>query len=145
FYAVSRLKINGKWKNIRMHRLIMGVEKSSKPMVDHIDGNGLNNCRSNLRLATHSQNLQNADSRRGTSKYKGVYFSKQLQKYRAKIIVDKKEIMLGSYINEDDAARAYNYAAIEYFGEFARLNDVDMSIPITKNTIRKFRGVEPTQ
>lgn len=111
-----------------MHRVILdcpvGIE------VDHINGNGLDNRRANLRLATHSQNLANQAShltRKGKathSKFKGVTspFPHRERPWRATISVDRKQHFLGYYEHEEDAARAYDSAARLHFGEFAQTN-----------------------
>lgn len=92
--------------------------------IDHIDGNGENNQRSNLREATLLQN--NANRRKltkGSSKYKGVcYVYGKGKDWRAYIRVQTKRIHLGYFDNEEDAARAYDKAAKEHFGEFANTN-----------------------
>lgn len=109
-----------------MHRLIMNPLKCF--FVDHRDHNGLNNTRSNLRLCTASQNLGNqrvCTSRGGNdthSRFKGVSFYKQSQRFLAYIRIDKKQRYLGSFSNEIDAAMAYDQKAVEVFGEFAYLN-----------------------
>lgn len=85
--------------------------------------NSLNNQRLNLRDATHAQNSMNRRSYRGsTSKYKGVFWDAQFQKWHARITVAGKQKFLGRYLDELDAAAAYDRAAIETFGEFGRLN-----------------------
>ena len=111
-------------QTVYMHRiLIAGVEK-----VDHRDLNGLNNCRSNLRRATQSQQMANTGKRslrRGmnpTSKYKGVHWDKQRVTFRAVIHLLGKTVYLGRFDSEIEAARVYNEAAKKHFGEFARLN-----------------------
>jgi HNH endonuclease/AP2 domain len=103
--------------HIRMHRLILGVLDQPDIDVDHIDGNGLNNKRSNLRLATKSQNLANQKIRTdGISRFKGV--SQKGKYWKAKC----KNIWLGSFKTEEEAAKAYDKKAKELYGEFARLN-----------------------
>src|SRR5688572_10640416 len=112
--------------SLYLHRLIIGA--GLEDVVDHINGNPLDNRSCNLRLATRSQNSANrgADRRRlGTSsEYKGVSFHKDRQKWAAYIHFQGKTRALGRFSTEDDAARAYNKAALEVWGEFARLNDV---------------------
>jgi hypothetical protein len=105
----------------KLHRLILDIS-DKKIDVDHRDGNGLNNCRNNLRVCSHSDNLKNRKPR-GTSKYMGV--SRHLGKYwLAKININGIQIHLGSFQNEDDAAVAYNIAAIKTGNGFYRLNNV---------------------
>ena len=106
---------------IAMHRVIMNTPKGLQ--VDHIDHNGLNNQKANLRNCTHGQNQMNRKSS-GKSKYLGVYLDKRnrTKKFRAMIRVDNKNIYLGSFLNEREAALVYNDNAIIYHGEFAKLN-----------------------
>lgn len=79
----------------------------------------------NCRWVTRQQNLQNRGSNlNGSSKYKGVYWSKKLQKWRCSIHKNNKTYHLGCFNNEGDAALAYNLKAIEFFGEFANMNKV---------------------
>jgi hypothetical protein len=107
-----------KVKRIYMHILIMGTKG-----VDHRDHDGLNNQRYNLRPATKKQNARN--SRRhcdGSSRFKGVSWDKSRGRWRAQITVNGKMRMLGRFAGEADAARVYDAAAAEAFGEFACLN-----------------------
>jgi hypothetical protein len=91
--------------------------------VDHINGNGLDNRKSNLRICTHQQNCENSRKRKKSfSKYKGVYWSKNAKKWVAQITIDGKSKHLGYFELEEDAAAAYDKAAVKYFGEFACLN-----------------------
>ncbi len=93
--------------------------------VDHINGNRLDNRKCNLRLATRSQNLQNSRKRTGcSSRFKGVNWLGQNKRWRARIKVFGKEIALGCFISELEAAEAYNKAAKEHFGDFAKLNEI---------------------
>jgi AP2 domain. len=117
-YAQSR--INGKAEY--MHRLIMGAKKGE--FIDHINLNKLDNRRSNLRFCTRQQNQHNQAARRGTSRYKGVSYRRDTRKYSAQIHVNRKKINLGCFESEEDAARAYNKAALKYHGIFAYLNEV---------------------
>lgn len=123
-YAVRPAYFNGFACLIRMHRVIMKAPRDR--VVDHIDRNGLNNCRYNLRNATRAENALN--NRRGfnspTSKYKGVFYDKRRGKFRATIWVDGKKKHLGYFDNEIDAAKAYDKAAKLHRGEFAVLNFV---------------------
>lgn len=112
---------------ILVHRIIFFLETGEEPeQVDHIDMNRENNHISNLRASTRSQNHANLNgNRNGTSKYKGVYWHKSSQKWFVQTKVDQKSIFLGEYKDEKEAAKAYNCAAIKYFGEFARLNKIE--------------------
>lgn len=111
---------------IYMHRLIAGAGPDE--VVDHINGDRLDNRSANLRIATPSQNSANRgpDRRRlGTSsRHKGVSWSKRRSKWRAYVHHEGRTRYVGEFADEDDAARAYNVAAAAIWGEFARLNDV---------------------
>jgi hypothetical protein len=111
-------KING--KTVLMHRLITGAPNGTE--VDHRDRDGLNNVRSNIRVATVSQHRGYSRKRNDgiTSKYKGVCLDNRTGHYKAAI----QEIHIGTFHTEREAAIAYNERAIAAFGEFAELNDV---------------------
>jgi len=113
-YATA--EINGRMT--AMHTLLTGYS-----YVDHSDGECLNNRRSNLRQATKSQNAANQKlSSASASGYKGVSWRKDVRKWRAVIEVWQKQISLGCYNEPEDAARAYDHAAVTHFREFARTN-----------------------
>ena len=122
FYAERSIKTGPHQTTIqRLHRVIMNAPKGM--IVDHKNGNGLDNRRENLRLATFTQNNYNASKRKNTSsQYKGVYFSKSRQRWRASIRFDGKRISLGTFKAEIDAAKAYDAAAKKYHTVFAKLN-----------------------
>ena len=109
---------------LRLHQAIMG--KSPKGLVvDHINHNGLDNRKDNLRFVTQAQNNQNSRSHKNsTSDYKGVFWLKQRNKWRALIGNKGKQISLGCFTCEHEAALAYNKKAKELFGEHADLNEV---------------------
>ncbi len=110
-------------KPIKMHRLILSAPKGI--YVDHIDGNPLNNTIENLRMCRKQQNEFNTKIRMDNSSgYKGVSFSKSKRLYRAYINRDGKQYFLGYFLTKEEAAVAYNEAAVVLFGEFARLNQI---------------------
>lgn len=111
-------------RTVYMHQLVLPSD-DEKLTPDHRNGNGLDNQKSNLRLATKSQQCMNRckQSNGITSRYKGVRYSKS--GWEANIRVNNKQTYLGRFISERDAAFAYNKAATKHFGEFARLNEVE--------------------
>ena len=116
----------GERKRMSMHRLILGLKERSQKQCDHIDGNGLNNQKQNLRICSHQQNTYNSKPRPGTSKYKGVCWNLRAQKWQVGLSLRsngiRNRIALGHYVDEEQAAKAYDLAAIYYFGDFARTN-----------------------
>lgn len=122
-YALTTQKIYGRKKNIRMHRMIL--EPPADKVVDHIDGDPLNNQKSNLRIVSQKQNLRNSRTRHNNlSGYKGVGWYKNYKKWQVRISVDGKQIHIGYFDDKHEAARAYNEAALLHYGEFAWLNDI---------------------
>lgn len=132
-----------KGRNIYIHRHIL--QASSDVIIDHKDGNRLNNTRDNLRFATQAQNLQNARPRKNkASYYKGVMWSEN--QWRAKIQIDRIQIELGYFSTQHEAALAYNDAAKKHFGEFAWLNNIidhpdDVPIQLPKTQPSRYHGV----
>lgn len=103
-----------------MHRLIMQTPKGMD--TDHINGDGLDNQRKNLRVCTHAQNLANRLKQKdNTSGFKGVYWSKDRKKWMAQVRFHGKKYQ-SRHKTKEQAARAYDEMAKKYFGEFARLN-----------------------
>jgi len=121
FYA-ARTKPRPDRGSVYMHHEVMGGKPSSGYETDHIDGSRLNNQKANLRNVTRSQNNMNRHHTCGVSKYKGVNWRKRVNKWRAAIGLDGKMRHLGLFESEEDAARAYDAAALEHFGEYSRLN-----------------------
>jgi hypothetical protein len=104
------------------HRIILNAPPEL--LVDHINHDTLDNRRANLRLCTRSQNMWNRKRRTGTSKYKGVYWRPDRQKWRTQIYLNNIRVASAHFACEDDAARFYNEKALELFGEFAYLNEI---------------------
>lgn len=126
FYAERGFRINGRHHIVLMHRLILGLRAGDHRETDHIDGNGLNNQRINLRICSRSENNQNRRVLKGSSsQYRGVSWDGDRKKWRASIKWRGKQSYLGLFVLEVEAALAYNRAAREHYGEYARLNDVE--------------------
>jgi len=116
WYAKSGAK-----PSIRMHQLLLDPPLGYQ--CDHINNDGLDNRRVNLRLCTSSQNQQNRKPQSGgTSKFKGVHWYKNYKRWMAGIQINQERIFLGYFHSEIDAAQAYDKAALKYFGGFARTN-----------------------
>ncbi len=110
-------------RSIKRGTVSMHTEISGYKQTDHKDGNGLNNQRSNLRSATKSQNGANSKNRPGKSSlFRGVYFHARTKKWCARVFLNGNAEYLGEFREEVDAATAYNFRALDAFGEFARLN-----------------------
>lgn len=138
FYAVRGFRNNGRKYIISMHRQILGLTHGDGKIVDHIDVNSANNCKSNLRICTNAENSRNKRKKKNcSSSYYGVYLYKQKYfnktknewaatppKWKAQICFNDKKIHIGHYKTEKEAALAYNKMAKELFGEFAPLNTI---------------------
>lgn len=110
-------------KEVRLHRLIMNAKPGQ--LIDHKNGNALDNRKENLRITNSLGNNMNSTKRKSsTSKFKGVHWGTREQKWKCQIQYNKKKIALGTYNSEIEAAKAYNKAALLYHGEYARLNDI---------------------
>ena len=117
-YAQTHAWLNENYRTLKMHILITGW-----PMVDHADHDGLNNQRENLRRVTAIQGQQNTRSRLGsTSRFKGVCWDSSKSAWKAQIKMNGRNLHLGLFSDEDEAARFYDMEASQAFGEFAVLN-----------------------
>lgn len=117
-YAIRQ---NNSCRHIRLHRVVFEMLNGPIPKgmeIDHIDGNGLNNCIENLRICTHQQNQcnQHLDRSGRKTKFRGV----RIYGNRYGAII--KQTWIGMFDSEEEAAKAYDTKAKEYFGEFAILN-----------------------
>lgn len=121
-YAMRNSKpVNGKRHHIMMHRIINETPDGFD--TDHDNGNGIDNRRKNLRTASRSQNMWNRNkNRKGSSKFKGVFWHKQHQKWYARIQFKKRNMFIGLFDDEDDAGEARRKKAEELFGEFGGLS-----------------------
>jgi len=137
----------GKWyarstvmrKHIIMHHLILPPRLGK--ITDHRDGDGLNNRRSNLRRCTHSQNQRNKISTPHTSRFKGVSWDKRKNRWRAQIeLGGRRNLWLGYFSNQCDAASAYDRAAVKHFGAFARVNKRNQASPLRIKMPGSWRG-----
>jgi hypothetical protein len=128
---VRMVKTKNNKKGIYLHRFLLNLD-NPKVQVDHINGNSLDNRRCNLRICKNpGQNAINRPKQKNNnSGYKGVFLRKDkdyINKniYRAAIRVNQKLIHLGNFTDKKEAAKAYNKAAMQYFGEFAYLNEIE--------------------
>jgi hypothetical protein len=121
-YAYRQIVRDGKHIQIYMHRQLSGAQKGQ--VVDHVNRNGLDNRRSNIRLCDQSLNQGNKRAIGGASRFKGVWWCRATKKWRAEITQNGRKHRAGSHPNEISAARAYNAKARSLFGEFALLNEV---------------------
>lgn len=119
-YAVGSVRVNGARKRVYLHRYLLDAQPGQ--IVDHIDGNPLNNTRANLRLVTRAQNQWNRKAQQNASGYKGVSWHRGHQKYYARIQVHNRRHFLGYFETAEEAAEAYDAAARRLHGEHARDN-----------------------
>lgn len=159
-YAVRVIRANGKQRHVRLHQFVMETESGQQ--VDHIDGNGLNNQKENLRLCNHSQNAANVKHSRApnkTSRYKGVVWNGDNGCWCVYVKCGAKSKNGGSFDSEIAAAARYDELAKAEFGEFAVLNGILMTdelratsrpalrarnAKITEDDVRAIRGMSGT-
>lgn len=121
-YAHHKKWVGGRSVGILMHRVIAGASGRGF-IVDHIDGNGLNNCKENLRICTGAENNINRRKHKVmTSLYKGVFWAKSTSGWAAMVGINGKRIWLGTFKTQEEAAAAYDLAAQNIHGRFAKLN-----------------------
>ena len=127
-YVWRSYKKDNSWKQIRIHREILGLT-DTKVFTDHINHDKLDNRRENLRACTNQENQRNSKKqqkniygKKCSSKYKGVCWKKSRNKWVAFIKIDNKLINLGTFISEIEAAKTYDTKAKELFKEFACIN-----------------------
>lgn len=122
FYAATAVRnAEGKVVRILLHKLILKCEKPLE--IDHADGNGLNNTKTNLRLVTRQQNMFNVRKpKHNTSGYKGVSWCQSSQKWKATISVERKRHHLGFYNTKEQAYSAYCEASERLHGKFGRVD-----------------------
>jgi hypothetical protein len=144
-YAVRWETRDGKRHTVYMHRQIMGAAKGQ--LVDHEDGNGLNNQRYNLRLCGRSHNGANKPVPARTIPYRGVYANPAIRRdpFFAQIKFARRIYHLGGFQAQEDAARAYDRAALYCFGSFARLNFPDdvaitLTLPLPRTIARRLEA-----
>lgn len=139
-YAERRITLpSGAKKSILLHRYIK--QPKDKELVDHIDGNKLNNTKSNLRIATRQQNIFNArTSIVNTSGHKGVHWLKKFKNWRARIGTNGINITLGTYDSFDEALYMYNTAAKILHGEFCHFDSIPKSIAFKQESKYKVIG-----
>lgn len=120
-YVRTHSKNGVKIKEITLPRLVLS--DSTKKDIDHINGNTLDNRKSNLRACSRSENCRNRGmSKNNSSGYKGIFQCKK--RWQSSIMINRAAIYIGSFATKEEAALAYNKAAIKYHGEFACLNEV---------------------
>jgi hypothetical protein len=120
-YASRDVRVNGKRTTQRMHRLIIGLETSNDLQVDHIDGDGLNNCKENLRLCTCKENPRNQKRYiTNITGYRGVSYHSRDGKYQAQISHEGKRKGLGYFDTAEEASIAYEAESKRLRGEFHR-------------------------
>lgn len=129
YYAARNAWVGPKRTTIKLHHTILDAPQGL--VVDHINGDGLDNRRANLRSCSQLQNMANQGPRKSLSGFKGVHFDKRSKKWSAAIGINGRRLHIGTFKNPEDAARAYDASALLHCGEFARLNFPNKSGALT--------------
>lgn len=127
---------------VAMHRLIMNAQEGE--IIDHINHNGLDNRKENLRICTHKENCRNMKVKQNVSGYKGVTFNQHNKKWEPCLRVNNKRLYLGLFTDIIEAAYAHDEAAIYHYKEFACLNFPDLTSEdrnCSEDTIRRIKGL----
>jgi hypothetical protein len=144
YYIVGGIKVDGKKKTIRLHRLIMNAPDGY--VVDHISGDTTDNRRCNLRICKDRENSMNRKNRKNSlSPYKGVYFHIRDKRYIAQLCIDGEYVWIGYFTTEKDAALAYDCYARIHFGEYAKLNFPDEQMDAEEVEKRKYKRKTSSQ
>jgi hypothetical protein len=122
WYAVRAIRVGNKKSLQQMHRFILEVQRGDRREVDHKDHNGLNNQKENLRVCTHAQNMQNCRMFHGRSKYRGVMWYKITGRWLSSIRIQGKSVFQGYFTTQEQAAMAYDLAALTHYGQYACTN-----------------------
>jgi hypothetical protein len=134
-YAVRDVIVNGKKETIYMHRLV--TEAPDDLEVDHINGDGIDNRKENLRLCTHAENSRNRGrAKHNTSGHKGVWFSKQSNRFIAETRLNGKKIHVGSFKTAEEASEAYKAKALEVHGDFANIKNEIVSVNPVRDELK---------
>ncbi|MCK5564715.1 MAG: HNH endonuclease [Planctomycetes bacterium] len=143
FYAARSARVKGSRKKaIRMHRFIINAQPGQ--MIDHVDGDGLNNTRKNLRFATQTQNHFNCHARRSNTGFLGVckVSGKRKKRYLAKLQSEKKRVLYKRFYNKYEAAAMYDHVKRSVAGEYGSYNfDALLSANQMRNRIYKCNGI----
>jgi hypothetical protein len=118
-YATRTINVDGVRTSLALHRFILG---GNSPRIDHRNGNGLDNRRRNLRPCSVPQNGYNRKYQKHSSRFKGVSWNKNARKWFVSIMVNKRRIFLGYFVDELEAAKAYDAEALKHHKSFAKTN-----------------------
>jgi hypothetical protein len=134
-YAVREIMRQGIKERIYMHRLIANAPDHLE--VDHINGDGADNRKDNLRLCTHAENLRNRGrAKHNASGHKGVWFSKQSNRFIAETRLNGKKIHVGSFKTAEEASEAYKAKALEVHGDFANIKNEIVSVNPVRDELK---------